>query len=267
MMGMKTRSENGQSPGVIKNTLKRRIMKEITEQQLKEILEQHSIWSETDGEKGERADLSHTDLRSASLEGVNLSNADLSNASLFNAILFNANLFNANLENTNLENANLKFANLFNAKLYKAKLYKANLFNANLYKADLEFADLENANLFNANLFNAKLYKANLFNANLFNANLENVERDEKQSKTRTSMKLISFEQGGKITPLVIVKNKLAEEFIEKLPLTAIDSLQNTRLTVTEVPVCKKRKDAEDVLKHVQEHLHLAIAALTSELS
>jgi hypothetical protein len=122
----------------------------ISEEELKEILEEHKLWLETrygNEVKGKCADLSNAYLRYANLENANLENADL----------YNADLYNANLENANLENTDLRYANLYNANLY----------NSNLENANLRYASLYNTNLCNANLYNADLENSNLYNANL----------------------------------------------------------------------------------------------------
>lgn len=72
-------------------------MREITEQELKEILEKHMKWLKCE-EDGERADLSY-----ASLENANLSNANLEDADLYYANLSCANLVRANLSGANLD--------------------------------------------------------------------------------------------------------------------------------------------------------------------
>ena len=106
-------------------------MREITKQELEEILEKHLKWLK--GEKGgERANLSYVNLSYADLSFVNLSYADLSNANLFNANLFNANLSNANLSYANLSYANLSYINLVNADLPNVDLSSANLDSARL---------------------------------------------------------------------------------------------------------------------------------------
>jgi hypothetical protein len=161
-------------------------MREITEQELKEILEKHLKWLK--GEKGgERADLSKVDLSHVDLSNANLSNANLDNANLSNANLDNVSLFNASLENANLEKADLSNANLFYASLSNANLEKADLSNANLFNANLD-----NANLYKADLSNANLYKADLSNANLLNANLDNTSLE---NASLNSAKLSESEQ------------------------------------------------------------------------
>ena len=93
-------------------------MKNINQEELKEILKKHKMWLNGE-EGGECAYLRKVDLYNINLRDVNLSYADLSSANLIGADLNNANLNNANLNNTNLRgtnlwNANLSYANLNN---------------------------------------------------------------------------------------------------------------------------------------------------------
>ena len=106
-------------------------MKNINQEELKEILKKHEMWL-NDERGGERADLYDSNLSYANLKGANLRNADLSNANLSNANLYNADLSNANLRGTNLSYAKLNYANLRNADLIGAILWNANLSYANL---------------------------------------------------------------------------------------------------------------------------------------
>ncbi len=71
-------------------------MREITKEQLAEILDKHSKWL-NDEDGGERADLISADLRSADLRSANLRYADLRYANLSSADLSSANLSSANL--------------------------------------------------------------------------------------------------------------------------------------------------------------------------
>ena len=52
-------------------------MKKITEEELKEILEQHRLWLDSNGKEGKRANLTGADLRRANLTGANLTNTIL----------------------------------------------------------------------------------------------------------------------------------------------------------------------------------------------
>ena len=114
---------------------------------LKEILDQHQLWIESNGVQGKCADLE-------------------------NAYLCGANLINADLEGAILCIANLQGANLNGAKLTGANLYGASLVGANLTDADLRGANLNGANLHAANLRGANLYGAKLNGASLWGANL-----------------------------------------------------------------------------------------------
>ena len=110
--------------------------------ELKEILEQHRLWIESNFVQGKCAD-----LEGARLEGARLEGADL----------YYANLKGANLECANLNDANLKGADLGDANLNCASLYRANLRGANLANASLYGANLRGANLTGANLTNTIL--------------------------------------------------------------------------------------------------------------
>ena len=57
-------------------------MKTYSKQELDKILDNHKLWLQTNGEKGERADLSYANLRYANLRSADLSYANLSSADL-----------------------------------------------------------------------------------------------------------------------------------------------------------------------------------------
>jgi len=118
---------------------------------LKQILEAHKLWVESDGKQGECAKLDHANLQGANLKRANLRDAilkgaNLDHANLKRAILNAANLSGAILENVDLEGADLQGANLQGAFLQRAYLIDANLQGANLQGAFLQGAFLENAN-------------------------------------------------------------------------------------------------------------------------
>ena len=92
---------------------------------LKEILEQHKLWLETNGMQGMQGILAY--LYGANLKDANLKDADLRRASLYAANLTGANLTGANLQYANLKDANLTGANLTDAYLEGANLTDANL--------------------------------------------------------------------------------------------------------------------------------------------
>ena len=103
-------------------------LREVSEEELKQILAAHKTWLERGEEKGEQADLSRTDLQGVDFSGTNLRKANLQEA----------NLRGANLQGANLRKANLRDADLSDAKLSDVtglladKLAGANLSNAKL---------------------------------------------------------------------------------------------------------------------------------------
>ena len=129
-------------------------MKNINQEELKEILEKHQMW--LNGEGGKRADLENTNLKDVYLRNANLQYA---------------NLKDANLELVNLRDSNLRYANLQHANLQYTNLAEVNLEDANL-----RCANLKDANLRCANLKNSDLRNANLSYANLKGSYLENVQ-------------------------------------------------------------------------------------------
>jgi uncharacterized protein YjbI with pentapeptide repeats len=147
--------------------------REISEDDLKQILEDHEKWLESDGKEGKQADLNRTDLQGVNLSKANLQNANLKEANLQETYLSEANLQEAHLYKANLQKAELSEANLQKAFLWRANLLEAGLKEANLQKADLSDANLQEAYLSEANLQEANLYKANLQKAELSEANLQ----------------------------------------------------------------------------------------------
>src|SRR5574343_533617 len=115
------------------------VVRTISEQDLKDILDKHGKWLKNE-DGGCRANLSYANLSSA-----NLSSADLSSANLSSANLSYANLSYADLRYADLSYANLSSANLSSADLRSANLSSANLSYANLSSADLRYADLRYA--------------------------------------------------------------------------------------------------------------------------
>ena len=77
---------------------------------LDKILDNHKLWLQTNGEEGERADLSSANLRSANLRYADLSYADLRSADLSSANLRYANLRSADLRYADLRSADLDYS-------------------------------------------------------------------------------------------------------------------------------------------------------------
>ena len=135
-------------------------MRNVSKEELNEILESHELWLR--GEGGKCADLSNVDLRGADLSNTNLKYADLIYANLRDVDLSNANLSDANLARANLQDANLARADISNVDLSNANLQDANLKRADLSYTNLVCADLRYTNLRDTNLKCADLRGANL---------------------------------------------------------------------------------------------------------
>ena len=98
-------------------------MRNVSNDELNKILEQHLAWVRSEGNEGARADLSDADLSGADLRGADLRGADLRYANLRGANLKGANLRGANLRGANLKDANLSGADLSGADLEGAKIF------------------------------------------------------------------------------------------------------------------------------------------------
>ena len=90
---------------------------------LKEILDQHKLWIESEGKQGAVARLLCENLVRANLTDANLRNVILNGSNLTDADIRNANLTKADIRNTNLNGANLTGANLSGAALHNAYLH------------------------------------------------------------------------------------------------------------------------------------------------
>jgi uncharacterized protein YjbI with pentapeptide repeats len=146
--------------------------REITQDDLDQILQAHDLWLNSKGKEGQRADLEAANLIAAYLIGANLSGAWLFGANLSGAELQLADLRRAELSGANLRGAGLNETNLSGAKLGSADLSGAEFSGANLSGAQLSRANLSKVNLSNANLSETGLYRADLSNADLSKANL-----------------------------------------------------------------------------------------------
>ncbi len=98
-------------------------MRNISNEELNEIIKNHLHWTKMDCEGWEnmRANLSGADLRCADLSGADLRYADLSGADLSGADLSGANLSGADLRYADLSGADLSGANLRRADLSGAE--------------------------------------------------------------------------------------------------------------------------------------------------
>ena len=192
-------------------------MENIDRETLSAILKEHQLWIDSNGENGERADLSNKNLIRADLRGAGLRRADLRGADLRGADLRGANLFRANLRGANLRRADLIGANL----------RRADLIGADLIGADLEGANLEGANLEGANLNLQFMGNSGLFTNNLqrklqsSEATIQELEEKLKQAQQAQSEKVKNDEEITKLSARLeqekLEKEKIKEELNSKI--------------------------------------------------
>ncbi len=139
---------------------------------LREILEEHRIWLESNFRNGGKADLHEANLERVSLRNVNLTRCNLKGANLSHANLDHIQLRGAGLEGVNLEESRLVGANLLNVNLRGANLKKTFLVDARmqgctlnrtkLIKTELPGADLTSASIFNA-ILDSAVFRRTIF--------------------------------------------------------------------------------------------------------
>ena len=115
-------------------------LREVSAEELEDILAAHKKWLVSGGNEGERADLQGAILINAKLKEVDLSHANLQRAVLREAELQGCNLFTAELQEAILIGAHLEGAKLREANLQNAHLQGAFLQEAELLRADLRHA-------------------------------------------------------------------------------------------------------------------------------
>lgn len=158
-------------------------LKNLAEDDLKEILEKHKLWLKGKPE-GEQANLSKVNLLGADLSHALLDKAILHGSDLRGANLYNARLRDADMRRTRLENAFLRKADLQGANLMKAIAPKANFREAIMLSTNLRKADLYKANLTQTALSGNYLYNTKLTGANLTKTRLTGCIGNMKEVKS-----------------------------------------------------------------------------------
>jgi uncharacterized protein YjbI with pentapeptide repeats len=156
-------------------------LRQISIDELKQILEEHKKWLKSKGKEGKRADLHLINFKKINMKKAILAFANMQQSNLFGVNLQQANLIRTNLKKSYLSQANLKMANLFRANLEGAEiigsiLRNSNLTETNLKNSDCRGADFEGAILVKANLQGADLLSTFFEEADLRDANLTGVK-------------------------------------------------------------------------------------------
>ena len=154
---------------------------------LNDIINAHSQWLRSKGEKGSCADFSGLDLRGVNFNNKNLSYANFSNSNLQRADLTKIKLISANLTGAHLEYANLSKANITSANLTGAHLEYANLSGVNFTNTDLSKVQANHASL------NASKFKNSIFSKGNFNHCIFNFAKIEDSIATDSMFKNCSF--------------------------------------------------------------------------
>lgn len=140
----------------------------MDEDGLKEVLRLHGLWLNGEPD-GERADLSHADLRDMDLQRADLRfvvmrQALLCGANLRESRLEYAEMYRADLREADMFHADLTFASMQCANLARSSMRDANCASSNFMQADMGEVDLTGAHLgfdaFFGGVKHAPLYQA-----------------------------------------------------------------------------------------------------------
>jgi len=108
------------------------MLPEMTQEKLREVLEQHVLYTNRPGYDLYRVNLQGVDLQEVNLQGVNLRGVNLQGSDLQGSDLSGVNLYRADLRGVNLRRADLRGADLREVNLDRAELGKADLRGADL---------------------------------------------------------------------------------------------------------------------------------------
>ena len=146
--------------------------RELPEEQIWKIIENHEKWLRGNGNKGKKAKLRNVNLKGMDLKCVDLSGAILSEANLSEANLSEANLSGANLSGANLSGANFSEANLNDADLSGTNLSGTNFTRAFLRNSDLSETNLNGTKFDGVSLDHSRFIGVELNNTSFEDANL-----------------------------------------------------------------------------------------------
>ncbi len=123
---------------------------------LKDAIDSHHQWMETEGKQGRRLSFDHMDMRNIDFSGTNLTGArmnfcDLRGSKFDDAILEGVGFHDSDLRRASFRGAKCARAQFIDAEMYRADLSEADLSDANFRLAHLEKANFQNANLQRAN--------------------------------------------------------------------------------------------------------------------
>ena len=105
--GSRGRQDERGNKGPEAPTAEKPQLREISDEKLEQILEEHGKWVESEGKEGERAELRRANLRQREFRRANLRQREFRRANLQGADLFGANLQRANFSGGILDGAHL----------------------------------------------------------------------------------------------------------------------------------------------------------------
>ena len=126
------------------------------------VIDEHTIWLQSKGKEGTKADFAGADLSGINLVGVNLANANLRESNLADSDCREAVFQGSDMRNADLSGAQAGEANMAVAVMRHADMQLAQLQGANLRGTDLSGVNLKGAFLAKADLSGATLLSTDL---------------------------------------------------------------------------------------------------------
>lgn len=225
-----------------------------TDEQLKQILEQHKLWLDTGGKEGKKANLSGAVLIKTNLAQVNLAQANLEQVKLGGA-----DLWQANFEKANLQEASLIHTDLTEANLKGANLKIANLANSDLSGTDFTQADLSEANLGRTLIWRTIFLKTNLQETDFSEARISQTNFENAINLSRARKVLLSYSTNSTLqqpTELQEKQNRIQqlEQELQQTKQKAKEGKENTEQT-------QKLQDELSQVKQERDNLEKQLKA------
>jgi len=131
--------------------------RKVNQEELDEIIRNHGIWLNTNGNRGKRAILKQCNFDNLKFHNVDLSYADISDSTFCLANISQSDFSGAILEDSFFSNVNIIGSYFCGSNLIKTKFQGAHISSTNFDKCNLLKARLEEANFINCSLDNANL--------------------------------------------------------------------------------------------------------------
>lgn len=115
----------------------------LTNEQIKQIVDNHQLWLQTDNNEGQCADFSNEDLRGYKFENVNLSYAKFNNAILNDAKFVHSILYEASFYKACLQSVLIRFCDIGNTEFKSTEMLNARIEYSRIHHSDFSESNLK----------------------------------------------------------------------------------------------------------------------------